>query len=430
MLGVTLIAVLLYAPFDDEASLMNRSATSPPSQQSAAAVPSAVGAAALPALLDGYTERVQGIAGIDRGCVVLEAVDVRFVFGSIDIQVPFMQYRTRVRDAVEPVKNEVEQLKSRDRDPDSDALDLIHAKHLERVRTAIDAAQAELMSALGADAAARQRMIRHALWRSIRDESDTIGFDVGMLYEDDSEATSMKLRAALEAHPIIAANVRELLKAHDARVGPVRDASIATHRAAFTPNKARSAAQTERLATSLIGLRESNEALLDALSACARDCGESTLAFEWRARAFKLRDARLLPRSDLLDTFDAARIIGDAVDEAAMCDARRHALEQRDAAMSDLLSSYSKCKQTLNRHGPNSDDAERVLRRFAECVEQWEKCEQRIAASLKGQLRDPAGRAALAIDGYLEGQDALAQEHWRDLLQFWTSFVKDQRTVK
>ncbi len=138
---------------------------------------------------------------------------------------------------------------------------------------------------------------------------------------------------------------------------------------------------------------------------------------------------RLLPRLDLLDTFDAARTSDDALDSEAMRVTRAGALEQRDAAMSDLFSSYSTCRHTLDRFGPNAADAKQVVRRFAECAQAWEACERRIAALLKGQLREGPIRARVSIDDYLERQESLAWEYWRDLVQFWTSFVEDQRTV-
>ena len=43
----------------------------------------------LPAVLAGYSDQVQETAGIGRGCVVLESSDLRFVLGSIEIDVPF-----------------------------------------------------------------------------------------------------------------------------------------------------------------------------------------------------------------------------------------------------------------------------------------------------------------------------------------------------
>ena len=377
-----------------------------------------------------YSDELQSTAGLGRGCVILECADVRFVVGTIEFQPAFNAYRTSVREAIDPVKSECDQIKPSDRGPNSAALDAVRVKHIARVRAAVDAAQAELMIALGADERARQRMIRHALWRSARDGSDSVGFDIGMLYEDDCEATSLKLRAALDAHPGTSAQVRALLAAHDLRVGPAREASITIHRSAFSPNKARTTAQSDALAKSLVGVRASNETLLDGISTLALNCGASETAFEWRARAFKLRGDRLLPRLDLLDTFDASRSEDDAIDESALRDARLRALEQRDLAVRELLSSYTRGSDTLGRQGPNAASAESVIARFTEAATKWEECERRMGADLKAQLRDPASRAGLAIDRYIKNQDSLAWDHWRDLVQFWTSFVEDQRRVK
>ncbi len=381
-------------------------------------------------VIAGYSDELQSTAGLGRGCVILECADVRFVVGAIDFQSAFDEYSTSVREAIDAVKSECDQIKPADRGPNSAAIDAVRAKHLTRVRTAVDVAQAELMTALGADERARQRMIRHALWRAARDGSDSIGFDIGMLYEDDCEATSLKLRAALDAHPGTSAQVRALLAAHDLRVGPAREASISTHRSAFQPNKVRTAAQSDALSKSLIGVRASNETLLDGISTLALNCGASEAAFEWRARAFRLRGDRLLPRLDLLDTFDASRAEGDAVDESALRAARLRALEQRDLAVRELLASYTRCSETLGRQGPDAASAESVVARFTEAATKWEECERRLGVELKAQLRDPNSRAGLAIDHYIKGQDALAWDHWRDLVQYWTSFVEDQRRAK
>ena len=381
----------------------------------------------LPAVLAGYSDQVQETAGIGRGCVVLESSDLRFVLGSIEIDVPFAAYRASVRAAIEPVKQEIVEIDASREGTRTLALDSIYAKNLARIRAAVDVAQVELMRALGVDATGRQRMIRHALWRATRAGEDGIGFDIGMLFEDESEATSVHLRAALAVHTEAAAHARALLAAHDARVGPVRETSIAIHRSAFNSKRTRNAAQTDRLATSLVGVREANDALFLGISETARGYGALEEALEWRARAFKLRGARLLPRLDLLDTFDAARIDGDAIDPRTMRDIRQHALEQRDAAMSDLVVAFAACKQSLTRHGPHGEDAERVVQNFADSAAKWEACERRIGVALKAQLGEGTCRAATAIDGYLNRQDAIASEHWRDLLQFWTSFVEDQR---
>ena len=297
----------------------------PPSAAAGSGIPPSTGE--LPAVLRGYTEELEYAAGIGRGCVVLEGADILFAVRTLDVAAPFEQYRDRVRAAVDLVAKDIARLdeadpRAKDGDGRREAIARIKTKHRAQVYAAIDAAQAELMLALDADATTRQRMIRHALWREVRDGTDTNGLDAGMLLEDDSEPTSMKLRAAIAADPKAAGRMRELLAAHDLRAGPARESGIAVHRAMYDPDAVRNAASMERLAKSLSGVRSANETLLDGIAATARECGASAESFEWRARAFKLRAPQLLPATDLLDTFDLARTAGDAMDADAMRAAR------------------------------------------------------------------------------------------------------------
>lgn len=384
----------------------------------------------LPPVLDGIAENVVNTSGFGRGCVVLEAVDVRCALDTINIDAAFLQYRKRVREAIEPVMVEVASVEASDPESRADALDAIHDKHIARVRAAVDAAQSEMLTALGADDAARYRMLRHALWRPAKDGSDLVGFDVGMLYEDDAEPTSKKLRGVIGAKPEAEEQVRELLAAHNARVGPIRESSVIVHRAVFAPGKAQDSTGRTKIAKSLAGIRESNETVIDEISRLAQECGAELEALEWRARVYRFRGERLFSSSDLLDTFRAALGEGDALDAHAMGQAQRDALVQRDAAMKELLGSSMKCRELLAREGPNSQGANRMLANFSNAADKWEKCERKIGEVLKGQLREQASSAGLAIDRYLAQQDRLASEHWRDQLQFLTAFVQDQRSPK
>ncbi len=388
----------------------------------------AVSECRLPLVLADYADEVQEAAGIGRGCVVLEAADVRCALKSRGIDAEFLRYRARIREALEPVKGEVVLLDSRDRHGRSHALDQIHRRHVSRVRGAVDAAQAELLTELHADEAARQRMIRHALWRAARGGSDGVGFDVGMLLEDGDERTSTMLLEAIGSQPDASAQLRELVAAHDARVGPIREASIAMHRAAFSADTRASRMGPGSLERSLAGVRESNDVLLDGVARIARDCGAFAEACEWRARAFRLRGGRLLPQRDLVDCFDSALRDGDALDVEGMRMARLAALAQRDDAMRELLQASMDCQHVLSIEGPDSQRAPRVIRQFATASDKWERCERRIADTLRRQLCDTSCPAGRAIDAYLQRQGVLGSEHWRDLLQFWTAFVEDQRS--
>jgi hypothetical protein len=152
---------------------------------------------------------------------------------------------------------------------------------------------------------------------------------------------------------------------------------------------------------------------------------------EWRARALKVRcGSALLPDRDLLDSFDAAREAGDELDAAVMEEVRLQALELREAAILNMAAAVAKCRRTLSLGGPEHPDAIRVVERFKESARKWEECEQRLAVMLKAQLRNPASPAAIAIDGYLLRQDALAWDHWRITLQNWRTVIGDQTVTK
>ena len=381
-------------------------------------------------VLSGYSVEACWTVGMGSTWIALEEEDLRVAFGRSDLRTPFEDYRSKVRATIESVLPEFKEIKEQDSRLRSEARDLLFDKHHARVLAAIDAAQAQLMAALEATDAHRQRAIRNALWREARSGDDRIGFDSALFYLDDSEASSKAIRTIIEASPERLARVREEIARFESEIGPSREVDIAMARVT-APKHGWSDSERRQIAERSDVRRGFNNRMIEVISAIATECGARKETLEWRARALKVRcGSALLPDRDLLDSFDAAREAGDELDAAVMEEVRLQALELREAAILNMAAAVAKCRRTLSLGGPEHPDAIRVVERFKESARKWEECEQRLAVMLKAQLRNPASPAAIAIDGYLLRQDALAWDHWRITLQNWRTVIGDQTVTK